>query len=196
MKGGKQMDSIKLSILIPTIESRKILLMNLLGELHKQTINYPGNVDVLTETGSGTIGAKRNKLLERATGEYICFIDDDDEVSKDYIPEILKAIESKPDCVSLRGVITWDGANPEIFEHSIKYNGYVTHTIPKGGIKYERYPNHLNAIKSEIAKQFKFPETNHGEDTDWATQVFKSGLLKKEVYIDKVLYNYKFIPNK
>ena len=61
---------------------------------------------------------------------------------------------------------------------------------------YERYPNHLNCIKSSIAKQFKFPEINFGEDTLWADKVFKSGLIKTEHFIDKVIYHYKYITNK
>ena len=90
----------------------------------------------------------------------------------------------------MTGVITWDGNNPEVFEHSIKYKAYRTNDT--GPIKYERYPNHLNIIRSDIAKQFRFPEINHGEDTDFATQIFKSGLLKKETTIDGVMYHYDY----
>jgi hypothetical protein len=54
----------------------------------------------------------------------------------------------------------------------------------------------LNCIKASIAKQFKFPEINHGEDTQWATQIKESGLLKKEVYIDKILYHYQYVTKK
>ena len=86
-----------------------------------------------------------------------------------------------------------DGQMPKYFEHSIKYNEYNT---TQNFITYERYPNHLNVIKREIAVQFKFPEINFGEDTDWATQINKSGLLKKETYIDQVLYYYNYISNK
>jgi hypothetical protein len=106
---------------------------------------------------------------------------------------ILKALKSKPDCLSLRGVITFDGHEPKIFEHSIKYSEYRT---TANVITYERYPNHLNVIKSSIAKQFTFPEINFGEDTDWATQINKSGLLKKEVYIEEIIYYYKYVSNK
>lgn len=189
----------KLSILIPTIERRKDLLTKLLTEINYQCESYSGLVEVninRCEPQEQTIGEKRNWLLQTARGEYVCFVDDDDTISSTYIQDIMEGLKSNPDCLSLRGVITWDGANPELFEHSIKYNSYITHTLPVNGIKYERYPNHLNVIKASIAKQFKFPELNHGEDTDWATQLRDSGLLKKEVYIDRVLYHYQFIPNK
>ena len=186
----------KLSILILTIEKRKLYLKDLLYTLKMQV--KTDDVEVLINYNENTsIGRKRNQLLEQAKGEYVCFFDDDDMPSNDYIETLLKAIETNPDCVSLRGIMTTNGSNPEIFEHSIRYKKYKTNEKAKyPEVKYERYPNHISCIKSSIAKQFKFPEINHGEDTDFATQIFKSGLLKKEFYVDSVLYYYKYITNK
>lgn len=183
-------------ILIPWHEPYKRKFEVLSFELNRQitNLNLSDKVKVLDrEDEYGNIGKNRNALLDMCTREYLSFVDADDMISCDYIKDNYEAIKLNPDCVSLRGVITWDGSNPELFEHSIKYKAYVTTTNP---IKYERMPNHLNAIKSSIAKQFKFPEINHGEDTDWATQIHNSGLLKKEVYIDKVLYHYLYISKK
>ena len=187
-----------LSILIPTIPERAASFNNLFFELNFQIEmqNAFGLVEIITddsEKGIKSIGQKRNDLLNKATGEYVCFVDDDDKVANNYLRLILKALQNKPDCVSLKGVITTDGQMPRIFEHSIKYNEYkTTHNL----VTYERYPNHLNAIKHSIASQFKFPEINFGEDTDWATQINQSGLLKKEYYIDEVIYYYNYISNK
>lgn len=185
----------KLSILIPTLESRKELLDSLKTNLGKQIVscNADDDIEILTESdnGTATIGAKRNALLAKATGDYICFFDDDDKPSVNYIYNLLECISTQCDNCSMTGVITWDGINPELFEHSIKYKEYKT-APPTSGIRYERYPNHLNVIKREIAQQFKFPETNHGEDTDWATQIFNSGLLKNEYYISDILYHYDY----
>ena len=183
----------KLSILIPTLVGREDLFNNLMSILNPQLTS---EVEVLIEKDNRemTIGEKRNKLLHRANGEYVCFVDCDDEVSKDYIEKILKAIESKPDCCSLRGVITWNGERPEVFEHSLKYCEWKTNDT--GYPKYERCINHLNVVKSSIAKQFKFPEINHGEDRIWSEAIQLSGLLKTESFIDSTLYHYKFIQNK
>ena len=38
-----------------------------------------------------TLGAKRNFILDRAKGDYISFIDDDDDISDDYIQTLLTA---------------------------------------------------------------------------------------------------------
>lgn len=197
----------KLSILILTIKKRLDLLKSLLKEFENQIsgdvvmaridrlrmIKFK-DVEILIYSDDVlSIGEKRNTLLDMASGEYLCFFDDDDEPAKDYISTLLEAITHNPDCVSLRGIMTTNGLNPELFEHSLKYKEWKT---TKNEIKYERYPNHLNCIKSEIAKQIPFPNKNHGEDYDWSKKLHESGLLKNEYYIDKVIYNYKFMTNK
>lgn len=197
----------KLSILIPTTRSRKEYLDNLLSKLYEQIggevevtemsqlIRHAfGEIEILIDPCEGCrIGEKRNRLLDYAHGEYLCFFDDDDEPGEDYINVLKQGIASGLDCVSLRGIMTIDGQNPQVFEHSIKYRAYVTTT---NYIKYERYPNHLNCMKAKIAKRFKYPNKNYGEDTEWATKVFRSGAIKTEYYSDKVIYYYKYRSNK
>lgn len=138
-----------------------------------------------------SIGEKRNLLLNEANGDYICFIDDDDMVSDDYILKILNALKSEPDCCSLNGIITFDSEKPKEFKHSIQYDAYS-----EDENYYYRFPNHLNAIKASICKQVKFPEINHGEDTSFATQIKNLDLLKKESTIEGIIYYYKYISNK
>ena len=145
----------------------------------------------LCDNGLLSIGAKRNELLSRAKAEYTCFIDDDDTISSTYIFHLAEGIGAGVDCCSLLGVYTVAGQDPELFEHSIKYHTWKTNP-PTMGLRYERNPNHLNCIKSNIAKQFKFPETWHGEDYDWSKQLQVSGLLKTEHYISDVIYHYQF----
>jgi glycosyltransferase involved in cell wall biosynthesis len=185
----------KLSILILTMRERRDYLKRLKKILDPQVKQRWNDVEVLIqhddEESPSTVGAKRNALLADAQGDYVCFIDDDDVVSNDYVSNILESIQSEPDCCSLRGVITTDNGEPYIFEHSIQYKGYKTN-VDESPIKYERYPNHLNAIKRSIAIKYKFPLTNFGEDTDWSTQIFKGGDIKTEVTINSIMYHYLF----
>ena len=163
------------------------MLTSLLVKLNRQ---IKGDVDIHIAHEVGlTIGEKRNFLLENAPGEYVAFIDDDDMISDNYIDLLLEGINKDVDCCSLLGEYSVDGKLDGLFEHSIKYEKWVT--VGDAPIKYLRYPNHLNAIKSSIAKQFKFPEINHGEDENWSTQIHKSGLIKTEHYIPEVIYYYK-----
>lgn len=182
-----------LTILIPTLPDRQHMLISLCNELYKQIDGW--GVKILPDDRKEpTIGEKRNALLQSVDTDYFCFIDDDDMVETWYIQEILKAISHKPDCVSLRGIITTNGERPEVFEHSLKYPYWKSNST--GNVLHERTPNHLNAMKTEIGKRFTFPNVSHGEDHSWSSQVSESGLLKNEYYIDKILYNYRFISNK
>lgn len=178
-----------LSILIPTVAKRSGLLSVLLQELYRQIGSQP--VEVLVHKGEGTTGKKRNELLASAKGEYVCFIDDDDAVSHKYIEMVLTALRSKPDCVSLTGLMTTNGKNPRTFIHSVRYSAY----FEQDSI-YFRPPNHLNTIRRDIAVKFPFPNKTFGEDTAWAMKLCKAGVLKNEVYIEETLYYYQYKTNK
>lgn len=178
----------KLSILVPYHEPHELMAEELERRLLVQSDLDKVELLILPNSGMRTKGEYRNELLLLAQGEYVAFVDADDRVAPDYIETLLKGIESKPDCISLRGEFTHDGGAPEIFEHSLKYTSWKT---TNNTIKYERYPNHLNCIKAPIAKSIKFPHKNHGEDFQWSKDVYP--LLKNEYYTDKILYYYDYI---
>ena len=50
---------------------------------------------------NGGVSSARNEGLDRASGDYIAFIDSDDLVSSDYIERIMAAIKEEPDAVYL-----------------------------------------------------------------------------------------------
>jgi hypothetical protein len=181
-------ESFKLAVGILTTNDRKNQLDALLSKLEKLELN---DTYILIENSDKNIGAKRNYILKEAFDldcDYVCFIDDDDDIDDDYFNLIFDGLKNYPTHCSLKGIYTVDGKNPVIFEHSIKYSTWKTND--SGKIKYERPPNHLNVIKTSIANKFKFKEINHGEDKDWSEQIFKSGLLNNEYYIEKPIYHY------
>ena len=178
----------KISLLICHKQDRLKLLNRLMATLSTQDLN---GVELLVDGNDGTVGEKRNRLLQKAKGKYIAFIDDDDFVSDDYIYHLMQGVDSDVDCCSLVGEISFDGKNPKKFIHSIKYNSY----FEKNNV-YFRPPNHLNMIRSSIAKQFKFPEKNHGEDTAFAMQICYANVLRTEHEINSTIYYYDFKSNK
>jgi len=176
----------KLSILICALDERKHLRLQLVNHLERQSTK---EIEILVKSDNRkmTIGAKRNYLLQKATGDYVVFIDDDDWVDGNYIPLILDAVKTDPDCVGIVGIMSTNGKGNRRFEHSILYGGYFElNTI------YCRPPNHLNPIRRTIAQQFEFKEINMGEDTEWALRIMKSGKNRTQVMIDHPIYHYRY----
>ena len=178
-----------LSILICTIDSRKNEFNKLLTKLKIQALD---EVEILSicDNKEMTIGAKRNKLLEMAEGDYVCFVDDDDSVSDDYINSILKAIKKEPDCIGFQIECNMEGK----IEKAIASNRYDVWCENKDGYRYCRTIYHKTPTKRSIALQIGYKDIRYAEDHDYSLRLKQSGLLKEEVFIDKVLYyyNYKF----
>ena len=172
----------RLSILICGVKSREQLLMNLAKTLRYQGT---GEVEILAniDERESPIGLKRNQLLSKSNGDYVCFVDDDDTVSPYYVSYILKAIETNPDCVGITGVITEHKIGPKKFIHSLEYKDW----FEKDGIYY-RCPNHLNPIKREIACSIGFSEVNYQEDKGFSLRV--KDVLKTEVFVPEPIYFY------
>lgn len=184
-----------LSILIPTHRRDVHHLGDLCRTLYAQAELVGVSLEILIHIDGGELstGEKSNQLMERATGKYLCRFDSDDQPTIHYMDVIAEGIKKDVDCISLMGIMTTDGAHPESFEHSLKYKEYRTNeNAPHGTVKHERFPNHLNVVRSSIAKQFLYPDKTISEDTDFATQMFKSGLLKTEHYDPRVIYHYRY----
>lgn len=178
-----------LSILICSLHSREASLATLLRNLKDQECP---EVEVLVEVDSGemTIGEKRNLLLDRSRGEYVCFIDDDDCVPADYVSAILKALTTRPDCVGFMVAFSQNGIDRGHAIHSLRFDRYGQRRLQGRKMEYERTPNHLNPVRRELAMQVRFPDASWREDTDYAERL--RPMLKSEVFIDRVLYHYLY----
>jgi hypothetical protein len=175
-----------LTILIPTLPARKHfydkLTTHLLAQLERN--DYHGDVILTPDISTDcSIGVKRNRLMDTVWTDYACFIDDDDRIADNYIKLVMDGIATNPDCCSLNGIITTDGKDHKPFIHSIEY----TEFFERDGVYY-RCPNHLNTIKTELAKQCPFPDWQRSEDSNFAFQLRDKGLLKTEYKINEVLY--------
>lgn len=177
----------RLSVLVCTIPSRKPLFDKLVRHLKSQSRST--EFEVLSDCDNKTIsvGAKRQKLLEIATGDYVSFIDDDDTVPDDYIDSILEAIESEPDSVGF--AIHCSGCEGVTASASNRWKDWAEKT---GGFDYVRTPYHKTPIRREIALQIGFKDMRFGEDYDFSKRLKQSGLIKTEVYIPKIMYYYRY----
>lgn len=162
-----------LSILIPTVPSRKKLVQKLLTKLEKQIEGYDDiQILCLYDNKSVSTGAKRNKLVSIADSAYICFIDDDDDISDDYISEIYPlAKEYKHDIISFNIMYTDDVGGDKLYDFT------------------EYPPTHVHLRKRENLVH-PFPDIQTGEDRDW--MLTNSPFFNDIYHIPKTLYTYRF----
>lgn len=179
------------SILIPTMESRRAQFARMQSELHRQILAAArsGQVEILSllDAGEEPVGAKRNRLMQQAAGEFVAFVDDDDRVAPDYVDRICRTLEQNPhvDCLGLVGVISFRQRHSARFVHSLQFREYRT---VKG--VYQRPPYHLNPVRRSIALRYPFAEVRYSEDIDWALRICRDGALQSEVFLPDPLYYY------
>lgn len=181
----------KLTIAICSLPIRIDSFTSLIKNLNNQilTNGFQNTVEIISlmDCKSMSVGQKRNYLKQLASGEYLCYIDDDDRVSGDYLPSIINAMGSGADAITFRGEYR-DGESVTDWMITTA-NGFTdTHTM------LYRKPNHLSPVKRDIYLQCDFTLKNYGEDSDYSDQINK--LIKTEYHIPKKLYFYDFAINK
>lgn len=177
----------KLSILICTVPSRvEKYLPKMINNLDKQAEKHK-EVEVLYlgDNKRRSVGEKRNDLLRLAKGDYVAFVDDDDEVTQDYVKMLLWGIESGADVVNFKVSCSVNGGEYKDVIYDARFHGNQNHKD-----QYWRLPNHIMCIKKELALKAGFLEINMGEDDEFAKRLKPS--IKTQASIDKVLYYYIF----
>lgn len=180
-----------LSILIPTLHVRAELFARLHHKLRDQirahALEDQAEIVSLVDGGEQSTGAKRNVLIERARGEFVVSVDDDDDVSPDYVLLIMDALTAHPnvDCIGIKGLRFFRGEHPRMFIYSTRFGEYRT----EGGV-YLRPPHHLNPIRREIALRYKFEDVSYSEDADWAMRMCRNYALRRESFLDEIIYYY------
>lgn len=182
---------IRLSVLICHLPERADFMLRLMTILQPQLEKHPEVELVIDATGREmTTGTKRNKLIERAQGEYTVFVDVDDRVSDDYLDKIMEAMQYNPDVIPINGVYTCDGKNPIpwIMRLGLQYKD-----TPEC---FHRWPNHIAPMKKALIQNIKFPDKRLGEDFEWSKRIHEMKILKTEVHIPSTMYYYEYVSNK
>lgn len=141
-------------------------------------------VIVLTDNRHMSIGTKRNHLVNMASGRYTVFVDDDDEITPDYVASLLEATKSGADVLTFNLEYRLNGKKMRVLRHSLKYTDDNRRGL--------NTPRHTSAVKRDIALKLPFPESSYGEDFDWATRLLK--VAKTEHNTDRTLYIYHDVP--
>lgn len=197
----------RLSILTATTKQRIDMFEELLHEFDRQLIalkepmtslgsSYADYIHrktdsveyiALSDNKEISIGAKRQKLLELASGDFVVFFDDDDIPSPDYVRMILDAITPDVDCVGMNVYMTTNGKNPQRCCHSLRYKHWANKV---DGWDYVRNITHFNPVLRSVALKVGFKDLRFGEDKLYSDGV--SRLLRKEAYIEQSLFHYRY----
>jgi glycosyltransferase involved in cell wall biosynthesis len=178
----------KLSILVCSTQNRyNTFLPKILNELFSQSTD---EVEILTliDDKKRMLGTKRNNLLDIARGEYVAFVDDDDRVSKDYIKQLLKGIESNSDIINFIVSVSLNGGVSKPCYYNKDY--LSDYNEPNS---YHRLPNHIMCVKRELALKVKYKDILKGEDSDYSKRL--QPFLKTQTNIDSILYFYDYNSN-
>jgi glycosyltransferase involved in cell wall biosynthesis len=150
-----------------------------------EKLDHPSvEVLVFTDNKKRSVGGKRQTLLEMARGEYVAFVDDDDDISDDYLSELLPRCASGPDVVTFEQEASINGVVGKIVFDATAFNDEPWR--PNGFSR--RRPWHVCAWRRRVALQGVFTEVNYGEDAAWVNQV--APLAKNTLHIPKVLHRY------
>ncbi len=176
----------KLSILIPSIPERRESLSKLLAVLYLQ-MRPEVEVIINVDSKNITLGAKENRLLEAAKGEYVVFMDDDDMIKPDYISSIFEGIEKGVDIVQIQ---------TDYFIHGV-WTALITFRLGNDWVTendqlYRRGCAKFCPHKRELALKVMFEDINLVEDRAYAKGL--DALCKTEHLIDHPVYEYRYNP--
>jgi glycosyltransferase involved in cell wall biosynthesis len=182
----------KLSVLIPTITHRQNEAERLFVNLEQRIGNMPVELLMLRDNRWQNIGEKRNQLLRAATGEYITFLDDDDELLDGYFEMVLPETRKGLDVICYDQEAIIDGARGRV---SCSLGNPMMTFVPHAVVK--RPPWFWCAWRRDLASAYRVPESfvdgngvTHHEDVLWLRHLWVEA--KTQVVIPQMLTRYNF----
>lgn len=180
---------ITLSILICSVntEERQIKLKKLINELNRQISRNLAEelVEIIIDTDNmeKSVGEKRNDLIGKAQGEFICFIDDDDFITENYLNIILSNINSGIDILLIAIEHIKNGLNKNNIRPSLYINNLNT-----GEAVFKTNHFHLCPHKKSIAKNVLFECVNFAEDMIYSQKMVR--YINNSFSISEPIYIY------
>jgi hypothetical protein len=180
------------SVLIPTIPGREMKLHTLIMSIREKVARICPDlrleICLSFDNRETSIGLKRQTLLNQVKGKYLSFIDDDDTITDAYIEDLWACIQGGYPTMRLRGQM-----KEYTFTHSVSVKLSDRMATKEDPPVFQRPPNHLNPMFSDIAKLIPFKDALRGEDLDWTLRLLKSNFLQSEYTSDpsRIHYNYE-----
>jgi len=178
------------SVIIPTLPERTKVLQRALDSIKSQT--YP-NIEIIVATEGNSATEARNIGISKANGDFIAFLDDDDEWMPEKIEKQIQTMEQHPDCPlvichshDLRFNNDRINAPPDIINHKMIVKSFNLSSTSSYLVR--RYA--LDMIKMiHYSDDFKTCETC--EDcfdcwTDFELGIWKKDKIKCKDILDKL----------
>ena len=156
-------------------------------EIVKKYIDRNENFQCYTIENRG-LGGARNYGLEKASGEYVCFLDSDDYIDSGCIETMLnQAKKNKSDIVVCNCCdVTEDGTIISYYKN--KYQKEVTNIYEEPSILFNRVSAWGKLYKKELFHELAFVSREWYEDMRMTPKLFLRA--KKITYIDNALFYY------
>jgi glycosyltransferase involved in cell wall biosynthesis len=149
-----------------------------LGEIEIVSVVTPKFTD-----GGASIGQKRQLGLLAAKGEYVCWLDDDDDVSPDYVETLVRLAGKGADVCTFNNISKFENYWMVVKMHfSTKLDDQA-----RPGI-IERRPYHICAFRRGVLDGVQFPDANWDEDTGFIEQALKN--CRTFAHSDAVIHQY------
>lgn len=139
---------------------------------------------------NGGLSDARNYGVERATGDYIGFVDSDDYIDAEMYEKLYEAIKKENVDVAECNLKIIYPNRVELFTEQNYYNVCTKQEYLEEYLKIEKIFGSacVRLIKSNIAKKLKFPVGKLYEDTYYAYDLID--MVDKYVIMDTSYYNY------
>ena len=171
----------KLSILIPALTNRpwQDLVKKLETQIAKADLQDKIEILIKVDSGELTSGSKRQILLNDSVGEYICYVDDDDDIHDEYIKQIFEGCQKNVDVVSF---------NVDFVRENFYKETWVLGCFPNARRDGIMLINHLCAWRKALAQRVSWcPFLGNSDDHAWSQPLFYSGLVKTQYHINMSL---------
>lgn len=190
-------DILILSVLICTTPERNEMFSKLFTNLHTQ-LEYCqtfhktlGKVEILVDDsirfldGGLSVGKKREALLKRAEGKYVCYLDSDEGISPDYLETMLRLCYQGHDICTFRAMVKlkefWSLVDMRL--------DYQTNDQINPSYTVRRRPWHICAVRTKYAKKHSFPDVNNAEDFVWMERVLTHCV--SEAHTERIIFEYR-----
>ncbi len=163
------------SVLIPSVPERIEKMQRLFEKIQSQITVIGADVEILVfiDNRKRTIGYKREALVQSAQGDYLAFVDDDDDVKDNYISAIVEAIKNNEvDVIVFNQEVTINDGTPFLIKFGIEYDNQDCREENGKWVDITRKPFQVCVWKSDIAKSEHFSDICRGEDWDWCVRLF------------------------